>query len=143
MRAKSVPLKGIFFGVACLVLLGFVAYQMLSAMQASAGPGHAGDASASPSKAVSTETVWSDLEHLLRVRPSGSEGISAVREYIIQQLREAGWQIAEDAFDDKTPMGPVRFSNIIASRNEQSAKKRVVLSAHYDSKYFPVRDSSH
>ena len=41
-----------------------------------------------------------------------------------------------DEFDDFTPIGPKRFTNIIATLNP-NAKRRLMLAAHYDSKYFP------
>ena len=38
-----------------------------------------------------------------------------------------------DEFDDNTPLGKKRFTNIIATQNP-AARRRLILSAHYDSK---------
>lgn len=46
------------------------------------------------------------------------------------------WTVTLDEFDDMTPYGPKRFTNIIATLNP-NAKRRLILAAHYDSKYFP------
>lgn len=41
-----------------------------------------------------------------------------------------------DEFDDATPFGMKRFTNIIATLNP-NARRRLIFAAHYDSKYFP------
>ena len=46
------------------------------------------------------------------------------------------WTVTLDEFDDVTPFGMKRFTNIIATLNP-SAQRRLILAAHYDSKYFP------
>ena len=51
-------------------------------------------------------------------------------------LQTLNWTIEEDEFTDDTPFRPTRFTNIIATK-DPTASRRVVLSAHYDSKYFP------
>jgi hypothetical protein len=66
----------------------------------------------------------------------GSENITIVREYIVSTLRALDWHVEEDAFTDNTPYGPRSFTNIIATK-DPAAPRRVILSAHYDSKYFP------
>lgn len=48
----------------------------------------------------------------------------------------AGWEIVEDRFTSRTPYGPLPFANIIATLNP-SAKRRLVLACHFDSKYYP------
>lgn len=47
----------------------------------------------------------------------------------------AGWEVTEDRFTSQTPYGPLPFTNIIATLNP-SAKRRLVLACHYDSKYY-------
>jgi hypothetical protein len=66
----------------------------------------------------------------------GSENITIVREYIVATLRALDWHVEEDTFTDNTPYGPRSFTNIIATK-DPAASRRVILSAHYDSKYFP------
>ncbi len=46
------------------------------------------------------------------------------------------WEVEEDEFTDHTPIGRKKFTNIIATKNP-SASRRLILSAHYDSKYYP------
>lgn len=48
----------------------------------------------------------------------------------------AGWEVTEDKFVSQTPYGPLPFANLIATLNP-SAKRRLVLACHYDSKYYP------
>lgn len=48
----------------------------------------------------------------------------------------AGWEVTEDRFVSQTPYGTLPFTNLIATLNP-SAKRRLVLACHYDSKYYP------
>jgi len=72
-------------------------------------------------------------------RVSSTPSNVVVRDYIISHLRSLNWHIAEDAFEDDTPLGRKSFVNIIATK-DLKASRRVVLSAHYDSKYFAPPD---
>ena len=49
---------------------------------------------------------------------------------------KAGWDVSEDSFHEQTPYGRMPFTNIIATLNP-SAKRRLVLACHFDSKYYP------
>ena len=51
-------------------------------------------------------------------------------------LKKLDWEVEEDEFTDHTPIGRKKFTNIIATKNP-SASRRLILSAHYDSKYYP------
>jgi glutaminyl-peptide cyclotransferase len=56
--------------------------------------------------------------------------------------------VEEDSFEEDTPFGVKRFTNIIATK-DPNAPRRVILSAHFDSKFFSsypenqVRDHHH
>lgn len=50
-------------------------------------------------------------------------------------MTKYGWSVEEDTFTDNTPFGPKRFTNIVATHNPK-APRRLVLSCHFDSKYF-------
>lgn len=50
-------------------------------------------------------------------------------------MKALDWHIDEDSFTDNTPVGMKRFTNVIATK-DPTASRRVVLSAHFDSKYF-------
>ena len=71
-----------------------------------------------------------------RWRAAETENHTLVRNYITSTLRKLNWHIEEDSFVATTPLGPKRFTNIIATK-DPDAPRRVVLAAHYDSKYFP------
>ncbi|KAM8946271.1 glutaminyl-peptide cyclotransferase [Pelodytes ibericus] len=82
--------------------------------------------------------MWKvDLRPMLIERVSGSPGNYAVRQHIKQRLHslKAGWVIEEDTFQSQTPYGYVTFSNLIGTLYP-SSKRHLVLSCHYDSKYF-------
>ena len=53
----------------------------------------------------------------------------------MNQLDASRWTIILDDFTSSTPIGDKRFTNIIATL-DQDVPRRLVLAAHYDSKYF-------
>ncbi|KAF7666924.1 hypothetical protein LDENG_00087770 [Lucifuga dentata] len=85
------------------------------------------------------DQMWQrDLKPLLVTRYPGTAGSLAVQQHIkttLSSLR-AGWEVTEDSFESDTPYGPMTFTNIIATL-DPSAKRRLVLACHYDSKYYP------
>ena len=58
-----------------------------------------------------------------------------VRKYIVDTMKKLNWHIEEDSFNDTTPYGMKRFTNVIAT-NDPKAPRRVILAAHFDSKFF-------
>jgi glutaminyl-peptide cyclotransferase len=70
--------------------------------------------------------------------PAGSDAIEKARDYIEEQLRHSGWQVARQAFTDDTPRGKVRFVNLIArfSGNGNAVSPSFLLCSHYDTKLF-------
>lgn len=76
----------------------------------------------------------SHLSKFLIPRVSDTENNTIVRDYIVSTLKALQWHIDIDEFTDKTPIGTKRFRNIIATK-DPTATRRVILSAHYDSKY--------
>lgn len=59
-----------------------------------------------------------------------------MRNYIVEKLENLKWHVELDAFDDQTPHGQKHFVNIIATKDPKAAR-RVIVAAHFDSKYFP------
>lgn len=59
-----------------------------------------------------------------------------VRNYLAETLRGLNWDVEEDTFISDTPYGQKRFTNVIATKNPRAPTK-LVLAAHFDSKYFP------
>ncbi|KAI0064497.1 hypothetical protein BV25DRAFT_1800233 [Artomyces pyxidatus] len=77
----------------------------------------------------------SHLSKILIPRPPDTENNTIVRNYIISTLRALDWHIDEDSFIGTTPYGPKNFTNVIATK-DPNAPRRVVLAAHFDSKFF-------
>ena len=75
------------------------------------------------------------LKPLLVPRVSGTESNKNVREFIIKHFELLGWHVELDAFIEDTPLGKIEFTNIVVTR-DITAHKRLVMAAHYDSKYF-------
>ncbi|KAG0701520.1 hypothetical protein DFH29DRAFT_926400 [Suillus ampliporus] len=93
-------------------------------------------AATDPIANVDTNNPASHLSKILVPRAVESENITLVREYIVSTLKVLDWHVEEDTFTDNTPYGPRSFTNIIATK-DPAASRRVILSAHYDSKFFP------
>ena len=69
-------------------------------------------------------------------RTADTENHTLVRNYLVSTLRRLNWHVEEDRFVDSTPYGPKNFTNVIATK-DPDAPRRVVLAAHFDSKFFP------
>ncbi|KJA27483.1 hypothetical protein HYPSUDRAFT_35382 [Hypholoma sublateritium FD-334 SS-4] len=89
-----------------------------------------------PLKNVDPSNPASHLSKILIPRAPDTDNNTFVREYIVSTLKKLNWHVELDEFTDKTPIGLKRFANIIATQ-DINAPRRVVLSAHYDSKYYP------
>jgi hypothetical protein len=77
-------------------------------------------------------------EHLRRQvgfgpRPAGSAALAQTRQYILAELKAAGLQAREDAWDATTPLGRVRMVNLIATIAGRRPD-RIALATHYDTK---------
>jgi Zn-dependent M28 family amino/carboxypeptidase len=80
------------------------------------------------------------LEHLRAVvgfgpRPPGSAGAEETRRYIKAQMAAIGVEVAEQAFDAKTPIGTVKMANVRATI-PGARPERIILAGHYDTKLF-------
>ncbi|KAF8969869.1 hypothetical protein BDZ97DRAFT_1725568 [Flammula alnicola] len=91
---------------------------------------------ADPLKNLDPSNPTSHLSKILIPRAPDTENNTLVREYIVSTLKTLNWHVELDEFTDSTPIGPKRFANVIATK-DPTASRRVVLSAHFDSKYFP------
>ncbi|GLB34720.1 putative peptidase M28 family protein [Lyophyllum shimeji] len=87
-----------------------------------------------PIKNVDPSNPASHLSKILIPRVSDTENNTIVRDYIVSTLKALQWHVEIDEFTDKTPIGTKRFRNIIATK-DPTASRRVILAAHYDSKY--------
>jgi glutaminyl-peptide cyclotransferase len=68
-------------------------------------------------------------------RPPGSPELVKTRAYILEQLRSYGLKVTTDEFNASTPMGEKSMVNITAELPGES-KDVIMLTSHYDSKYF-------
>ncbi|KAK5581759.1 hypothetical protein RB653_003337 [Dictyostelium firmibasis] len=99
------------------------------------------------------EEIQKHLKHILVERVADTPNHKKVREYIVSQFDKLYWDIEFDSFKDNTPFGEKTFTNIILTsklvndddddivgvdnKEELSeSPKTLILSAHYDSKYF-------
>lgn len=72
-------------------------------------------------------------------RPSGSEAIKKTQAYILAELRQDGCQISEDNFTATAPIkGAIPMKNIVCKFPGKSGKA-IVVTGHYDTKWFPNR----
>ncbi|PCH37885.1 hypothetical protein WOLCODRAFT_135903 [Wolfiporia cocos MD-104 SS10] len=78
----------------------------------------------------------SHLSHILIPRPPDTDNNTLVKNYIVTMMKNLNWHVEEDTFTDTTPYGSKRFTNVIATK-DTSAPRRVILAAHFDSKFFP------
>ena len=69
-------------------------------------------------------------------RTADTANNTQVRNYIIDTLKKLKWEVEEDTFTDQTPYGVKTFTNVIATKDPK-ASRRVIVAAHFDSKYFP------
>lgn len=82
------------------------------------------------------------LAPILIPRPSDSEGATRVLNHFIQFFTHnvSNWVISLDPFTDSTPRGKLKFTNFVATRDPPGVRTgdvgRLVLTAHYDSKWF-------
>jgi Zn-dependent M28 family amino/carboxypeptidase len=84
--------------------------------------------------------AWEHLRQLVAIgpRPAGSAAIEQSRKYIKDQLAAAGVTVAEQAWEDQTPLGKVHMVNLIATipGDRKNVRDRIVFSGHYDTKLF-------
>ncbi len=70
-------------------------------------------------------------------RPSGSDAIQRLREWIVSECKETGGQVSLDSFTGQTPSGPVPMANIMVKFPGTSGKA-VAVTGHYDTKRIPM-----
>ncbi len=75
-------------------------------------------------------------------RVVGTEGAAKVKKYVISKFKEYGAEVIEQAFVAKTYDGKSHNATNITARYNPQATKRVVLSAHWDTRPFADRDTA-
>ena len=66
-------------------------------------------------------------------RPAGTPANQKTRDYLIKTLADAGYKATEQPFEARTPVGPVKMVNIVATLPGERAE-RILLASHYDTK---------
>ena len=70
-------------------------------------------------------------------RPSGSEAMLRLRQWILSELKPLGGQLSVDSFTGQTPAGPVPMANVILKFPGASGKA-IAITGHYDTKRIPM-----
>ena len=85
--------------------------------------------------------AWEDLRQMVAIgpRPAGSPAIEDTRKYIRKQLAAAGVSEIDQAWDDRTPLGPVHMVNLVATipgtaTTPPGGTDRIIIAGHYDTK---------
>ena len=90
-----------------------------------------------PSAAGGLDAVraFADLKHLVDFgpRPAGSVNLQLSRQWIVDELHEAGATVEEDSFVAATPLGPVTMTNIVA-KIPGASPSIVILGGRSDTK---------
>jgi Zn-dependent M28 family amino/carboxypeptidase len=81
--------------------------------------------------------AWEHLRRQVSLgpRPAGSAAIAENRRYIMEQLRAAGVEAREQAFEAQTPRGPVKMANVVATI-PGARPERIGLATHFDTKLY-------
>lgn len=77
------------------------------------------------------------IESMMIPRYANSPGVKTVRQFITSYFANhmPNWHIERDNFTSfDTPIGPIEFENLVFTQNVR-AKRKIILAAHYDSKY--------
>jgi hypothetical protein len=84
-----------------------------------------------------SDRAWEHLRRLVAFgpHPAGSPAIENSRHYIRTQLGQLGIAVAEQAWDDLTPAGPVHMVNLVATI-PGSSRDRIVIAGHFDTKRY-------
>jgi len=70
-------------------------------------------------------------------RPSGSQAMTHLREWITSELKRTGGDLSLDSFQGATPAGPVPMVNLILKFSGTSGKA-IAVTGHYDTKSIPM-----
>ncbi|KAL3315858.1 hypothetical protein Ciccas_005496, partial [Cichlidogyrus casuarinus] len=85
------------------------------------------------SEDIRLDSLQQVFEQVNLVRPIGSANHAVVRKRIVENLSRNNWDIEQVTFEQETPIGTKRFTNILASYKKKTFPKTYALSCHYDS----------
>jgi glutaminyl-peptide cyclotransferase len=69
-------------------------------------------------------------------RPSGSEALAKMQEYVLGEMKTTGCDVTEDDFHAQTPMGVLTMRNIVA-KTPGEGKGIILILSHYDTVRIP------
>ncbi len=75
-------------------------------------------------------------------RVPGTENHLQCGEWMIKELKESGFEVEKQLFDATFPEGNVVAAFNIVARYKPHVKERLLLSAHWDSRYIAEKDTS-
>lgn len=81
--------------------------------------------------------AWEHLRTQVEIGPrvSGTAANAKTRTYIVSTLAAMGITAEEQQFDARTPRGPVKMANVIATLRGDRPE-RIILASHFDTKLF-------
>jgi glutaminyl-peptide cyclotransferase len=88
---------------------------------------------------IDNDVFWQNVERLSVERQVGTEEHAKVQSFIKQHFSSEFWQFEQDSFESETPHGTKQFTNLIFTEKSKTSvadEKFLILSAHYDSKFF-------
>lgn len=93
--------------------------------------------SAQAPTAFDSSKAWEHLRQQISIgpRPSGSGANAKTRQYITTTLAGFGIKTVEQAFEGRTPIGPIKMVNLMATIPGERPD-RIVLASHFDTKLF-------
>jgi Zn-dependent M28 family amino/carboxypeptidase len=108
---------------------------LLAASCAGAETREAGGTRTEAATAFDSSRAWEHVRRQVAIgpRPVGSAALTETRRYIIDQLKAAGVETREQAFEAQTPIGPVRMVNLIATI-PGARPERIAIATHYETK---------
>lgn len=125
-------------GFVAATTLALLAFACGADAQNGSGTGAPAPPRTSAPPAFDGARAWRHLERQLEIgpRPSGSAAVGQTRAYLLAELKAAGIQAREQAFEGRSPVGPIRMVNVIATIPGRRAE-RIAISSHYDTKRTP------
>ena len=121
-------------GAAALTLLPAV---LAVASCAGAETRDAAGGTAAAASDFDSSRAWEHVRRQVAIgpRPAGSSALAETRRYIAGQLKAAGIEAREQAFEAQTPIGPVKMVNLVATI-PGARPERIALATHYETKLF-------
>jgi Zn-dependent M28 family amino/carboxypeptidase len=94
-------------------------------------------ASQAPAPKFDSTRAYGHLRDMVDIGPrvSGTPANTKTREYILSTLKTLGIKATEQPFEGRTPLGPVKMVNVIATL-PGTRPERIVIGSHFDTKLF-------